>query len=92
MLSDYVLTFSVRVLNGDDDKKKSMCEGHVLTFSILMVMMIKIMCEGHCLLWRRGRPIITPQAAKKVTFLRPEHSWKKAGSRDPGSHDFFGQN
>jgi len=20
------------------------------------------------------------------------HSWKKAGSRDPGSHDFFGQN
>ena len=24
--------------------------------------------------------------------VTPNHSWKKAGSRDPGSHDFFGQN
>jgi len=27
-----------------------------------------------------------------TTFSPTEHSWKKVGSQDPGSFDFFGQN
>ena len=30
--------------------------------------------------------------AKLGFFAQPAHSRKKAGSRNPGSHDFFGQN
>ena len=38
------------------------------------------------------RPAPPRHAPPREFWSLPRHSWKKAGSQDPGSFDFFGQN